>query len=118
MTALDIPDSSKYDHRIKYTKFNTDDIVQLETVIGGVTHIILEEGEQYITHAFDNSKAYTFAIQSRHIFIKLQAKQANLIIVTDGRSYKFRLVFRGYWTKETYERGFTYTNNLLRIPKG
>ncbi|EJF77849.1 P-type conjugative transfer protein VirB9 [Bartonella sp. DB5-6] len=108
--ALKTPSSSQYDHRIRYVTYNVDDVVQIETVLGVATHIILEEGEQYITHAFGDSDAYAFAHKGRHIFIKPKAELANtnLIVVTDKRSYKFRLQFRNDRAGATYELAFYY----------
>ncbi|WP_208435412.1 P-type conjugative transfer protein VirB9 [Bartonella phoceensis] len=108
--ALKIPSSSQHDHRIRYTTYNADDVVQIETVLGVATHIILEEGEQYITHAFGDSDSYAFAHKGRHVFIKPKADLANtnLIIVTDKRSYKFRLQLRNDRANSTYELAFHY----------
>lgn len=108
--ALKTPSNSQYDHRIRYVTYNVADVVQIETVLGVATHIILEEGEQYITHAFGDSDAYAFAHKGRHIFIKPKAELANtnLIVVTDKRSYKFRLQFRNDRAGATYELAFHY----------
>ncbi|MCZ2327842.1 P-type conjugative transfer protein VirB9 [Bartonella sp. F02] len=108
--ALQTPFSSQHDHRIRYVTYDGADVVQIETVLGVATHIILEEGEQYITHAFGDSEAYAFAHRGRHIFIKPKAELANtnLIIVTDKRSYKFRLQFRNDRAGATYELAFHY----------
>ncbi|UTO28316.1 P-type conjugative transfer protein VirB9 [Bartonella harrusi] len=108
--ALKTPFNSQYDHRIRYITYNIADVVQIETVLGVATHIILEEGEQYITHAFGDSDAYAFAHKGRHIFIKPKAELANtnLIVVTDKRSYKFRLQFRNDRAGATYELAFHY----------
>jgi len=109
--ALNVPTASDYDHRVKQVTFNAADIVQLDTVLGVATHIVLEEGERYITHAFGDSDAYAFVIKQNHVFIKPKAEHANtnLIIVTDRRSYKFRLSFkRSRNTDATYELVFVY----------
>ncbi|WP_455481899.1 P-type conjugative transfer protein VirB9 [Bartonella sp. B35(2025)] len=108
--ALRTPSSSEYDHRIRYVTYNVADVVQIETVLGVATHIILEEGEQYVTHAFGDSDAYAFAHKGRHIFIKPKADLANtnLIVITDKRSYKFRLQFRNDRAGATYELAFDY----------
>ncbi|WP_455474055.1 P-type conjugative transfer protein VirB9 [Bartonella sp. B30(2025)] len=114
--ALKIPSNSQYDHRIRYVTYNLDDVVQIETVLGVATHIILEEGEQYITHAFGDSDAYAFAHKGRHIFIKPKAELANtnLIVVTDKRSYKFRLQFRNDRAGSTYELAFHYPDTGVK----
>lgn len=111
--ALKTPSNSQYDHRIRYVAYNTDDVIQIETVLGVATHIILEEGERYITHAFGDSEAYAFAHKGRHIFIKPKAELANtnLIVVTDKRSYKFRLQFRNDRAGATYELAFHYPDS-------
>ncbi|GAA5096062.1 type IV secrection system protein TrwF [Bartonella acomydis] len=108
--ALKTPSNSQYDHRIRYVTYNEADVIQIETVLGVATHIILEEGEHYITHAFGDSDAYAFAHKGRHIFIKPKAELANtnLIVVTDKRSYKFRLQFRNDRAGATYELAFHY----------
>ncbi|WP_208437073.1 P-type conjugative transfer protein VirB9 [Bartonella taylorii] len=118
--ALKTPSSSQYDHRIRYVMYNAADVVQIETVLGVATHIILEEGEQYITHAFGDSDAYAFAHKGRHIFIKPKAELANtnLIVVTDKRSYKFRLQFRNDRAGSTYELAFHYPDANTQKQEG
>jgi len=115
--ALDVPDISRYDHRIKYVTYNPDDVVQLETVIGIATHIKLETGETYQTHAFGDSSAYEFAVVGSNIFIKPAAEDANtnLIIVTDRRAYNIRLSFRPDRAKATYSLGFRYPDTQARL---
>ncbi|WP_034987444.1 P-type conjugative transfer protein VirB9 [Bartonella florencae] len=112
--ALKSPSNSQYDHRIRYITYNEADVVQIETVLGVATHIILEEGEHYITHAFGDSEAYAFAHKGRHIFIKPKAELANtnLIVITDKRSYKFRLQFRNDRAGATYELAFNYPDSV------
>ena len=91
--ALNMPKSSMYDPRVRNIMYNPQDVVQIETVIGIATHIVLEEGEQYITHAFGDAEAWSFAVELNHYFIKPVEEQAdtNLTIVTDKRTYYFRL---------------------------
>ncbi|WP_455479331.1 P-type conjugative transfer protein VirB9 [Bartonella sp. B23] len=117
--ALKTPSNSQYDHRIRYVTYNMADVVQIETVLGVATHIILEEGEQYVTHAFGDSDAYAFAHKGRHIFIKPKAELANtnLIVVTDKRSYKFRLQFRNDRASSTYELAFHYPDSNTQTPE-
>lgn len=114
--ALENPTSSRYDHRIRYVTYNAADVVQVETVLGVATHIILEEGEEYIAHAFGDSASYAFIQKGRHIFIKPTAELANtnLIVVTDRRSYKFRLKFRNDRNWAIYELAFLYPDTAAR----
>lgn len=112
--ALDNPVMSPYDHRVRSTTYNPQDVVQIDTVIGITTHIELEKGEQYVTHAFGDSASYSFANTANHIFIKPIAEQAhtNLIVVTDRRTYKFRLIFQpSRETKATYSVAFYYPDS-------
>lgn len=91
--ALNTPKPFAYDARVRHVKYNPQDVVQIETVIGIATHIVLEKGEQYITHAFGDSKAWAFTNERNHYFIKPKEYDAdtNLTIVTDRRTYYFRL---------------------------
>ena len=43
LLALHHPHKSGFDSRIRYTPYNAFDVVQLNTTIGIVTHIVLEE---------------------------------------------------------------------------
>lgn len=109
--ALDYPAPSPYDHRIRTTTFNKNDVVQIDTVIGITTHIEFEPGENYVTHAFGDSASYSFAQSLNHVFIKPKDEQAdtNLIIVTDRRTYNFRLIFRPTReAKALYSLSFVY----------
>ena len=96
IVALHHPTKSSFDSRIRYTPYNAHDVVQLNTVIGIATHVVLEEGEQYMTHAFGDANAYAFAVEKNHLFLKPKAENAdtNLAVVTDRRSYHFRLTFQ------------------------
>lgn len=117
--ALDIPKNSTYDHRIRYVTFNPADVVQIDTVLGVATHIALEPGEEYVTHAFGDSASYTFSRKGNHLFLKPKAEQANtnLIVVTDRRSYKFRLEFGRTRANATYELSFHYPDTQARVSK-
>jgi type IV secretion system protein VirB9 len=91
--ALNTPKSFFPDTRVRYVAYNPHDVIQIETVIGIATHIMVEEGEQYITHAFGDSEAWAFSNEQNHYFIKPKALEAdtNLTIVTNKRTYYFRL---------------------------
>lgn len=91
--ALKTPSPFRFDDRIRGVTYNPYDIVQVETVIGHATHIVLEKGEKYITHAFGDSEAWAFTTYGNHYFIKPKEEDANtnLTIITDRRTYYFRL---------------------------
>ena len=114
--ALNVPDISRYDYRIKYVTYNPADVVQLDTVIGVVTNIKLEDGETYKTHAFGDSAAYEFAAVGNNLFLKPAAEDANtnLIVVTDRRTYNIRLSFRPDRARATYSLAFKYPDTIAR----
>lgn len=114
--ALELPSHSKYDSRVKYVSYNPADVVQIDTVIGVATMIELEAGEQYQTHAFGDSAAYSFSKSGNYIFLKPSAENANtnLLVVTDRRAYKFRLSFKGDRSGATYSLAFRYPDTAAR----
>lgn len=93
--AMEDPIASARDPHMRTVAYAADDVVLVRTVIGHATHIILEPGETYRTHAFGDSAAWDFMAEGHHLFLKPRAEHAdqNLIVVTDRRSYVFRLVF-------------------------
>jgi type IV secretion system protein VirB9 len=94
--SLNLPERSAADNRVRYSTYNPTDVIQVDTVIGIATHIVLEPGEHYVKHAFGDAEAYEFGMTENHVFLKPRAEQAdtNLILVTDKRSYAFRLRFK------------------------
>ena len=94
-SALEIPKSSPADHRVRYATYDPANVIQLDAVIGVATSIELEKNESYVYHVFGDSAAYAFTYKDNHLFFKPIAEQANtnLIVVTDKRSYAFRLTF-------------------------
>ena len=93
--AMEEPTASARDPHMRSVAYAPDDVVVIRTVIGYATHIILEPGEVYRTHAFGDSAAWDFMAEGHHLFLKPRAEHAdqNLIVVTDRRSYVFRLLF-------------------------
>jgi type IV secretion system protein VirB9 len=91
--ALDTPEKSAFDARIRFVTYNPQDVVPIDTVIGIASHIEFEDGEQYVTHAFGDAKAWDFATKLNHVFVKPKADHAgtNLTIVTNRRRYYFKL---------------------------
>lgn len=115
--ALDMPKHSKFDSRITYIRYNSADVVQLYTVIGVATHIVFEDDEYYVDHAFGDSDAYVMSHNANHIFLKPKAMGANtnLIIVTNKRSYNFRLTLReGDRSGATYQIVFSYPDTIAK----
>src|SRR5512143_2657235 len=105
------------DRRIRYVSYDPDDVVPIDAVPGVVTHIVLEPGEAYVTHAFGDGKAWDFAVKSNHCFLKAVATNAdsNLTVVTDRRSYHFALkLLTEPGAAPTYEIAFRYPDTEAR----
>lgn len=118
--ALDYPKNSKFDHRVRSTQFNATDVVQITGIIGIATHIKVEEGERYVTHAFGDSTAWEFANTGSNYFIKPRADEAvgNLTLITNRRAYYFRLGYKSSRNaKAIYALHFTYPDTEKRKKK-
>src|ERR687887_2927512 len=105
------------DRRIRYVTYDPDDVVEIDAVAGVVTHIVLEPGESYVTHAFGDGKAWDFAVKANHCFLKAVATNAdsNLTIVTDRRSYHFSLkLLTAPGAAPTFEIAFRYPDTQAR----
>jgi len=105
------------DGRIRYVTYDPDEVVTVEAVVGVVTHIVLEPGESYVTHAFGDGKAWDFAVKANHVFLKPVAENAdsNLTIVTDRRSYHLVLALaQASDAKVTLELVFDYPDTKAR----
>ena len=109
--AAQTPTPSKFDARIGYVTYNPADVVTINTTAGVATHISLQEGESYVTHAFGDAEAWSFAMERNHVFIKPKADLAstNLILVTDQRTYSFKLVYHASKASDVvYSMSFHY----------
>lgn len=93
--ALNEPQRSVSDHRVRYAHFDPANVIQLDAVIGVATMIELEKGEQYQFHVFGDSEAYDFTAHDNYVFFKPMMEQAdgNLILITDRRNYTFRITY-------------------------
>lgn len=107
----------RVDRRIHYVTYDPDEVVTVEAVVGVVTHVVLESGESYVTHAFGDGKAWDFAVKGNHYFLKAVAANAdsNLTIVTDRRSYHFNLTLASATdAPATFEVTFRYPDSDAR----
>lgn len=91
--ALDTPKGSSKDPRIRNTQYDPADVILVNTAPGVVTHIVLADDEQFVTHAFGDAAAYDFQQVGKHLVLKPLARKAdtNLIVITDKRDYAFKL---------------------------
>lgn len=108
-----------FDQRIRYVRYDADEVVSLDTAVGVAVHIVLEKGEKYVAHAFGDGKAWDFRVKEQHCFLKATAPQAegNLTIVTDRRSYHFALKLASGGTPPTYEVVFEYPSSRAQRAK-
>jgi len=117
LLAFDAAAVDGADRRIRYVTYDPDDVVSIDAVVGVVTHIVLEAGETYVTHAFGDGKAWDFAVKANHCFLKAVATNAdsNLSIVTDRRSYHFALrLVTSSGAAATFEIAFRYPDTDAR----
>ncbi|MGG4581022.1 MULTISPECIES: TrbG/VirB9 family P-type conjugative transfer protein [Alcaligenes] len=93
--ALNEPERSASDHRVRYASFDPANVIQLDAVIGVATMIELEKGEQHQFHVFGDSEAYDFTAHDNYVFFKPMMEQAdgNLILITNRRNYTFRITY-------------------------
>lgn len=91
--AIELPNPSPYDTRIKTVTYNAQDVVRINGMVGIATHIQLEPGERYVDHAFGDSQGWHFSENGNHIFLKPAAENSdtNLVLITDRRVYNFEL---------------------------
>lgn len=96
--ALETPTSSPLDTRIRTANYHPQDVIALDTVLDVATHVVLQPGERYVTHVVGDSDLYAVDVVQNNVFIKPVvpgAPTTNLMLVTDRRSYAFKLTLRG-----------------------
>ena len=69
------------DRRIRCVTYDAEEVVEVAAVVGVATHIVVEVGEVYLTHAFGDAKGWDFAQKANHFFLKPLAANADC---TDG----------------------------------
>jgi len=93
--ALDRPQASPKDQRIRWTDYDAADVVEVDTTLGVATQIQLNDDEDYVTHAFGDSASYDFQQFGKHVLLKPIVEQAdtNLLYITTKRNYSFLLKY-------------------------
>lgn len=111
--ALEMPSPSPFDSRIRTVTYNPQDVVTIDVVPGIATHLILEEGEQYVTHAPGTKDMIEFAMTQNHVLIRptFTDPDSNLVLVTNRRSYHFRLVYTTSRKRAMYAVEFRYPDS-------
>lgn len=114
--AAQTPRGTKYDARIQYTDYNTDNVVNIRTRVGEVSMVQLgadetvnDEGDSGL--GMGDGAAWHLNVRGRNVFFKPKAEQpdTNLIIAsTKGRIYTFRLHTAKQGQPTTYVLRFRY----------
>lgn len=105
--AAQIPTSQGADSRIQQVPYKANEVVNINAHVGIATHLMLEDDETYVTHAFGDSKAWHFVMERNHVFIKpaIAKGDTNLVLITNKRTYNFKL---NYSNSEVYQVKFIY----------
>lgn len=110
--ATEIPTPSPQDARIKTVVYEPSNVVRVDGMVGIVTHILLQPGEQYVDHAFGDSAAWWFAVSGNNVFLKPRDQHAdtNLVLITNQRIYNFELRYaeRTRTADRVYDLRFIY----------
>ena len=104
--AIDIPRTSKYDDRMQYINYNSDDVTEIRAKDGFVTAITFSNGEEVNDIAVGFSGGWDVKDNRNNVYIRPKALQqgengffepkvgewgTNLLIVTNKYSYAFDL---------------------------
>ena len=109
-SALQTPDLSKNDGRIKYVDYRPDDVVPINACEGVITTITFSEGERVENYGSGFSTAWEFATRGNHFYLKPKETQGttNLIVMTDKRVYTFDVKYSNRRKGVTYRMIFRY----------
>lgn len=113
--ALDSPQGSAFDQRLRHTVYKADDVYPIHAVNGIVSTIIFAPDEKVTAHSSGFSTAWEFAARGNKFFLKPRAKQGstNLVIVTNKRIYYFDLKLGWNRKTATYQLVFDYPEDRL-----
>lgn len=110
--ALDVPEQSYADARIRYVNFNEDDVVGLYAKRGMATHVVFADGEEILDIASGFGDGWEFKNRRNHLYLKPRSARAtgetqgmippapgkwdtNLLVTTNRRVYTFQLFLVG-----------------------
>lgn len=112
--ALDEPNRSRFDGRIKSTEYNEEDVVAITTVNGYSTEILFDKNEEIIKYGSGYSTAWDFHAWGNHFYLKPKAPHAdtNLFITTNRRNYSFDLKLVPNKSQATYRLTFSYSTEV------
>ena len=112
--ALVIPTASKKDPAIQTVTYTTDNVISVRAAIGRVTLIQFEEDEHLDGDAsalgMGDVEAWNIAAKGNNILFKPMAENpdTNLIVITNKRTYVFKLTIANKGQSPTYVLRFRY----------
>lgn len=111
--ALQKPDLSKNDGRIKYVDYRPDDVVPINACEGVITTITFADDERVENYGSGFSTAWEFATRGNHFYLKPKETQGttNLIVMTDKRVYSFDVKYSKVRKGVTYRMIFRYPDD-------
>jgi type IV secretion system protein VirB9 len=111
VTPIDTPK----DPRIKKIVFTTDDVVELKTHFFRYTMIEFAEHESIETHFIGDPEAWEYEERGHRIFIKplLDTPNTNMTVITDKRTYFFKLIGQKKWQRKTNKDTETFALKFL-----
>ncbi|AVL70623.1 Type IV secretion system protein virB9 [Oligella sp. MSHR50489EDL] len=112
--ALVIPSASKKDPAIQTVTYTTDNVISVRAAIGRVTLIQFEDDEHLDGDAsalgMGDVEAWNIAAKGNNILFKPMAENpdTNLIVITNKRTYVFKLTIANKGQSPTYVLRFRY----------
>lgn len=112
--ALD-PKETRYDNRIKNVRYSENDVVELKTHYFRYTMIEFADYEEYLDHFIGDPEAWTFEDRGRRVFIKPHGHNpdTNLTVITNKRTYFFKLIGQNKAQKNITKSSSTYALRFL-----
>lgn len=107
--AEQLPRSLKSDHRIKVASYREDNVFPIYGNYGYSTHVRLSPDEKIQKVDIGDSDAWVITASDNNLFVKNAIdSDTNMSVITDKRSYVFRLTTSTKPEQLTYQLKFTY----------
>jgi type IV secretion system protein VirB9 len=91
--ALETPQRSEFDARIRYIDYNPDEVVRINALTGAATTIVFDTAERVTDDVSGFADAWDMMASDNYFYLKPKAAAAdtNLFIRTNRRFYAFQL---------------------------
>jgi type IV secretion system protein VirB9 len=89
--AESIPTRGVQDSRIRFARYDADEVYRLNGVVGYAIELVFEEGERYLGQGGGDLEGVGIDAHDRYVLLKPRAVvvATNLVIYTDRRAYRF-----------------------------